>query len=334
MTEYKCVGQYDGKDLFEFRFTNIHGNYVELLNYGAIVKSIVVPDRSGKKANVVLGYPTPQGYVDDKSYIGVTVGPFANRIANAQFKIDGKTYFLDKNDGVNNNHSGNVGFHNKVFDFTSIGNEVTFTLTGQDKGGFPGNTELKVTYKWTDDNELIIKYHVTTDKATPVNITNHSYFNLSGCDETIHSHHLNIKASTMLESTPEYIPTGRIIPAGIYHFNGQKMGDVMKDGGINNYYIFDKYVKQDEVLCTLWDGHSGRKMETYTTYPGVQLYTGDYLGGGANSLHGDPYKPFDGLCLECQFYPDSPNHDHFPNTIVRPEQVYTHSIIYKFGLIS
>jgi aldose 1-epimerase len=335
MTTSEYIAHHNGKAVFEFRLTNSHGNYVELVNYGAIVKSIVVPGKDGHKANVVLGYPTFKGYFYDKSYMGVTVGPFANRIANAQFELDGKTWHLDKNDGPgNNNHSGSAGFHNKVFDFTADDDAVTFTLHSPDnEGGFPGNLEAKVVYRWTEDNALIIEFYAGTDTPTPVNFTNHAYFNLGGCKETIHNHNLYIKAAKMLESTPDYIPTGRVIDVDLQGFNGQRLADVMSGGGLNNYYVFDDNLLPDEPVCRLWDEVSGRVMETYTTYPGVQLYTGDYLGGGCTSAHGEAYKPFDGLCLECQYYPDSPNHAHFPDTILRPGQTYNHSIIYKFGLI-
>jgi aldose 1-epimerase len=325
------IGHHRGKAVYEFRLVNKHGNYVELSNYGAIVKSIVVPDALGNLANVVLGYPTFKGYFFDKCYIGATVGPFANRIANAAFTIDGQAFNLDKNDGINNNHSGTAGFNNKVFDFVADKETVTFSLHSPDgEGGFPGNLEAKVVYRWTDDNELIIEFLATTDKPTPVNFTNHSYFNLSGCAETIHNHELIIYASQMLESTPDYIPTGKIIQAGEQGFNGQKLGDVMKGSGLNNYYIFDSngVNYQNSVVK---HPASGRVMEVFTTYPGVQLYTGDYLGSDCTSGHGAPYKPFDGLCLECQFYPDSPNRPHFPDTILRPGEIYHHSIIYKFS---
>ncbi len=333
MNTSQYIAHHNGKAVFEFRLTNIHGNYIELTNYGAIVKSIVVPDKHGTRADVVLGYPTFKGYFLDKSYIGVTVGPFANRIANARFEIDGHSYSLDKNDGpANNNHSGSAGWHNKVWDFTTADNAVTFTLRSIDgDGGFPGNIEAKTIYTWTDDNELIIDYQAVTDSPTHVNLTNHSYFNLSGCVETIHSHKLTIASGQMLESTPDYIPTGKIIPVGNQGFQGNTLTQVMNGRGLNNYYIFDNQL--DKVKCTLWHEATGRVMETYTTYPGAQLYTGDYLGGGANSVHGGPYKPFDGLCLECQFYPDSPNHPHFPSTLLRPGQEYRQSIVYKFGVL-
>lgn len=335
MLTSEYIGHHNGKAVFEFRLTNSAGNYVELTNYGAIVKSIIVPDKFGTLANVVLGYPTFKGYYFDTCYIGVTVGPFANRIANAAFAIGDTTYNLDKNDGKNNNHSGSAGFHNKVFDFTADDNKVTFMLHSPDgEGGFPGNLEAKVVYSWTDDNELIIEYFATTDKPTPVNFTNHSYFNLSGNAGTIHNHHLEIKATGMLESRADYIPTGKIIPTDSHGFNGQKLIDVMQDGGLNNYYVFDRGIPGNQLLCLLSDEASGRYMEVFTTYPGVQLYTGDYLGGDCNSVHGSPYKPFSGLCLECQFYPDSPNHAHFPDTILQSGATYNHIIIYKFGITS
>jgi aldose 1-epimerase len=335
MTTSQYITHHNGQAVFQFRLTNAHGNYIELTNYGAIVKSIVVPDKHGVKANVVLGYTDLEGYISDRCYIGATVGPFANRIANARFEIDGQTYNLNKNDGPgNNNHSGSAGWHNRVWGFSEDGNAVTFTLrsTGGD-GGFPGNIVAKTTYKWTDDNQLVIDYHAVTDNPTHVNLTNHSYFNLSGCTETIHNHRLSIKAGQMLESTPHYIPTGQIIRVGHQGFSGNTMAEVMGADGLNNYYVFDSQLPENKPQCVLWHEATRRVMETYTTYPGVQLYTGDYLGGGSNSAHGSPYKPFDGLCLECQFYPDSPNHGHFPPTLLRPGQEYRHSIVYKFGVL-
>jgi aldose 1-epimerase len=183
---YEPFGWYAEKEIFKFTLTNVHGNYVELLNYGAIVKSIVVPDKNGNKENVVLGFPTLEGYIKDQSYIGATVGRFANRINNAEFSIEDKTYYLDKNDGKNNNHSGSAGFNSKVFDFSIKQDAVIFTLENESgDGGFPGNLKTKVIYKWTDKNELKIEFLAVADEPTPINFTNHSYFNLSACTEKI-----------------------------------------------------------------------------------------------------------------------------------------------------
>lgn len=332
---YEPFGWYTEKEIFKFTLTNVHGNYVELLNYGAIVKSIVVPDKNGNKENVVLGFPTLEGYIKDQSYIGVTVGRFANRINNAEFSIEDKTYYLDKNDGKNNNHSGSAGFNNKVFDFSIKEDAVIFTLENENgDGGFPGNLKTKVIYKWTDKNELKIEFLAVADEPTPINFTNHSYFNLSACAEKIQNHYLNIQADEIVESTKDYIPTGRIIPAENCSFYHYKLGDVMKDGGLNTYYIFNRNNVDEDSVCELFEEISGRIMRVFTSYPGVQLYTGDYLNSAEIGEHSKFYEPFDGLCLECQYYPDSPNHGHFPNTIFKAEQVYNETITYAFDVVT
>jgi aldose 1-epimerase len=329
----ESFGWHGEKEIFKFRITNAYGNSVELLNYGAIVKSIVVPDAVGNKENVVLGFPTLEGYLKDQSYIGATVGRFANRIDNAAFSIENKTYHLDKNDGKNNNHSGSAGVNNKVFDFIVEDDAVIFILESKNgEGGFPGNLKTKVTYKWTDQNELKIDFMAEADAATPLNFTNHSYFNLSACKEKIYDHQLTIQGSKILESTADYIPTGKIILADEYLLLNDKLKDIMRNNGINLYYIFDRNSENESAVCKLYDEKSGRIMRVYTSYPGVQLYTGDYLNCDIVGEHEKLYSSFDGLCLECQYYPDSPNHEHFPNTIFRSGQVYNETITYAFDI--
>jgi aldose 1-epimerase len=327
-------GSYKGNEISNLRITNIHGNYVELLNYGAIVKSIVVPDKNGNKENIVLGFSNLEGYLKDTSYIGVTVGRFANRIRNAEFSIDNKTYYLDKNDGQNNNHSGSAGFNNKVFDVIVKEDSVIFTLECRSgEGGFPGNLNVKVIYKFTDNNELKIEFLAVADAPSPLNFTNHSYFNLSACVEKIHHHKLNIKASKILENTSDHIPTGKIIAADSYLFLNNKLIDIMKGGGLNIYYVFDRSLSDENMVCELSEEKSGRLMRVYTSYPGLQLYTGDYLDTSIIGEHGKAHKAYDGLCLECQYYPDSPNHVHFPNTIFKAGQLYNETITYVFDTI-
>jgi len=329
----ESFGWHGEKEIFKFRITNAYGNSVELLNYGAIVKSIVVPDAAGNKENVVLGFPTLEGYLKDQSYIGATVGRFANRIHNAAFSIENKTYHLDKNDGKNNNHSGSAGVNNKVFDFIVEEDAVIFILESKNgEGGFPGNLKTKVSYKWTDENELKIDFLAEADAATPLSFTNHSYFNLSACKEKIYDHQLTIQGSKILESTADYIPTGKIILADEYLFLKDKLKDIMRNNGINLYYIFDRNSENKSAVCKLYDEKSGRIMHVYTSYPGVQLYTGDYLKCDIVGEHEKLYSSFDGLCLECQYYPDSPNHEHFPNTIFRSGQVYNETITYAFDI--
>lgn len=330
----ESFGWHDEKEIFKFQITNNHGNYVELINYGAIVKSIVVSDKVGNKENVVLGFPTLEGYVKDQSYIGATVGRFANRISNAAFPIENKIYHLDKNDGKNNNHSGSAGFNNKVFDFIVEEDAVIFSLESKNgEGGFPGNLKTKVTYKWTDQNELKIEFLAEADESTPLNFTNHSYFNLSACQDKIINHRLSVKASKILESTADYIPTGKIIPADGYLFLNNRLADIMQEKGLNLYYVLDRDSVNEKPVCELLEEKSGRMMRVYTSYPGVQLYTGDYLNCNIVGEHNKLYSSFDGLCLECQYYPDSPNHEHFPNTIFQSGQVYQETIIYAFDVI-
>ena len=331
---YEPFGVCDGKEIFKFKLTNVQGNSVELLNYGAIVKSIVVPGKNGKKENVVLGFSTLEGYLKDTSYIGATVGRFANRINNAEFSIENKTFHLDKNDGKNNNHSGSAGFNTKVFDFSVNEDSVVFSLESKnEEGGFPGNVSAKIIYKWTDKNELKIKFLAVADEPTPLNFTNHSYFNLSACAEKIHNHKLNIQSTKILESTPNYIPTGKIIPADDYLFFNYKLTDVMQNNGLNIYYVFDRNAANENAVCELFEEKSRRLMRVYTSYPGVQLYTGDYLNSATIGEHSKKYKPFDGLCLECQYYPDSPNHANFPNTIFKAGQIYNETITYAFDVM-
>ncbi|MGE6356208.1 aldose epimerase family protein [Flavobacterium sp. NPDC079362] len=330
---YEPFGVCNGKEIFKFQLTNSHGNYVELLNYGAIVKSIIVPDKNGIKENVVLGFPTLEDYLKDTSYIGATIGRFANRINNAEFSIENETYYLDKNDGKNNNHSGSAGFNNKVFDFIIKEDTVIFILESKSgEGGFPGNLMTKVVYNWTDKNELKIKYLALADEPTPLNFTNHSYFNLSACKEKIYQHNLTIKAKSIVESSQDYIPTGKIINADSYLFINYKLADVMHNSGLNIYYIFNNDNIHSDFTCELFEEKSGRIMRVFTSYPGVQLYTGNFLNSTTIGEHSKFYEPFDGLCLECQYYPDSPNHRQFPNTIFEAGQVYNETITYAFDV--
>lgn len=330
---YESFGWHAEQEIFKFTITNSQGNYVELLNYGAIVKSIVVPDKNGKKENVVLGFPILEGYLKDKAYIGATIGRFANRIHKASFSIQNKTYYLDKNDGKNNNHSGSAGFNSKVFDFKIEDDAVIFLHESRSgEGGFPGDVNLKVIYRWTDQNELKIQFLAEASELTPLNFTNHSYFNLSACEDKIYDHRLTIQGAKILESAADYIPTGKIILADEHLFLNDKLADVMQNKGLNLYYILDRSKADEKPVCELIEEKSGRMMRIYTSYPGVQLYTGDYLASSVMSAHSKLYHPFDGLCLECQYYPDSPNHEHFSNTLFGAGQIYNETITYAFGI--
>ncbi|MGS2738206.1 aldose epimerase family protein [Sinomicrobium sp. M5D2P17] len=331
-------GIYDNKQVFLFRFENTDGSYVEIINYGAIVKSIVVPDNAQVFKNVVLDFPTLNGYQNDKCYIGATVGRFANRIANASYMYNGDKVYLERNDGIHQNHGGENGFNKQVFDYKINSGSLILSLNSPSgEGGFPGDVFLEVHYKWTCKHELSIKYFARTTATTPLNITNHCYFNLSGTQSKIWDHKLKVISDKILETTTDYIPTGRIIPSKmIYPSNDLSLGEslIHSNGikGLNNYFITgttDTHNYKDKSICFLYDPGTGRTLKIFTTYPGLQVYTGDFLN--SHIKDGKYYGPYEGICLECQFYPDSPNHKHFSNTLLKPDETYEETILYCFG---
>jgi aldose 1-epimerase len=331
---FEVWGVDNGRVIYLFKIENASGAYVELTNYGSTLVSVNVPDRDGKIGSVILGYPSLDGYLNDSCYIGSTIGRFANRIANAKFELNGIAYQLENNDGINSNHSGSSGFNYKVFGYTITCDELVFDLLSEDgDGGFPGNLSLKVSYKWTEENELLITYYAVTDKSTIANFTNHAYFNLKPNAGNILNHQLTINADNILKATADYIPTGLIAPAGKLAFNKQKIKEkVTLPDGINTCYVLNKQEQVEQIpACVLSEETSGRVMTVFTTYPGVMLYTGDYLKSDTPGSNGKTHQPFDGLCLECQFSPDSPNHLHFPSTVLNPGETYQHNITYKFS---
>jgi aldose 1-epimerase len=334
-------GQHNGHDVFLFKIENETGAYVELTNYGAAIVSIVVPDKQQHLENVVVGFSELDGYLNDTCYIGSTIGRYANRISGAKFSLDGETYHLDANDGKNTNHGGKSGFNYRVFDATTIDNGVVMTLSSADSdGGYPGTLELNVTYTWSNDNELLISYKATTDKVTIANFTNHAYFNLSAFKSKIYNHRLTILSGEVVDSYEDYTPSGAINPAKDKAFNNNRLSEKFKIDethveGLNLFYIIDTETEEDALAyaAVLTDEASGRTLKVYTDYPGVFLYTGDYLSSTALTLSGKQAKSFDALCLECQHYPDSINHSNFPQAILQPGDVYNQSILYKFGTL-
>jgi aldose 1-epimerase len=323
---FEVWGIDNGRVIYLFKIENASGAYVELTNYGATLVSVNVPDKDGEIGNVILGYPSLSGYLNDTCYIGSTIGRFANRIADAKFELNGVTYQLENNDGTNSNHSGASGFNYKVFGYTITGDELVFDIASEDgDGGFPGNLNLKMSYKWTEENELLINYYAVTDKTTVANFTNHAYFNLNPNAGNILNHKLTINADNIVKAATDHIPTGLIAPAGKLAFDKQRVGNE-----INTCYVLNQQAEQTPA-CVLSEETSGRVMTVFTTYPGVMLYTGDYLNSNTPGSNGKTHQPFDGLCLECQFFPDSPNHPHFPSTVLNPGETYQHNIAYKFS---
>lgn len=324
---YKAWGTTQDEDIFLFTLTNSSGAFAELTNYGATIVSINVPDKNGKLGNTVIGFPTLQGYLDDTCYIGSTIGRYANRISNARFTLHGETYQLETNDGGNSNHGASSGFNSKVFGFEIYeGEGVTFLIHSKDgEGGYPGNLSLRVTYMWTADNELIISYKSISDKDTYANFTNHTYFNLSNGDLTILDHQLEINADEMVAADDDYIPTGEIV--------GADKAVLDAASGINSYYILNEDKQEaDGFAARLIDPASGRVLTVSTSYPGIFLYTGDYLNSRHPNLDNRHCQPFEGLCLECQHYPDAMNRPEFPSALLPRHRVYDEYISFKFGL--
>ncbi|SEI54076.1 aldose 1-epimerase [Dyadobacter sp. SG02] len=332
MTLITCTpwGETANGPAYLFRLTNSTGAFVELTNYGATLVSAHVSDRDGRLGNVVLGYGSLEGYLADRNYMGATIGRFANRIANAAFELEGTHYPLEANDGANTNHGGSDGFHRQTFRHETAEDGITFHYTSLDgEGGFPGTLQLAVTYQWTDDNALLIRYQATTDQPTIANFTNHAYFNLSDQKSLIDDHELRICASHIVEADPDHIPTGRIIPAGALIFDGINVGKQIREEngsrtGLNICYVLEQQSTALHQACQLTDPKTGRSLAMRTSYPGMLLYTGDYISG-------DTHQPFEGLCLECQFFPDSPNHPTFPDTTLRPGEAYDHTIQFQFS---
>jgi aldose 1-epimerase len=337
MITFENFGIYNNQELLLFTLKNNGGAFVELTNYGATIVSVVVPGRNGELEHVIAGFDEPEGYLADNCYIGSTIGRFANRIGNAAFLLEGKQCHLEANDNTNSNHGGNNGYNLRIFDYKIEDDKLSFMLHSPDgDGGFPGNLELMVTYQWTEKNQLKITYLAETDQLTIANFTNHAYFNLSGTESSMLNHQLSIYADQVLETDKEYIPTGKIIKAGKNAFLSDRINDKIKENngeGFNHYYILNKHDNNIRLAAVLDDEGSGRRLNVYTTYPGLMFYTGDFL----ESIHpghlDKPYKPFDGLCLECQFYPDAPNHSTFSSTVLKPGEQYKEEIIYEFTLI-
>lgn len=317
-------GIHENQNVFLYRIKNSTGAYVELTNFGASIVAVVVPDRHGHPDNVVLGFPHLNGYINDHCYVGATIGRYANRIAFAGFDLDGHHYALEPNDGRHTNHGGIAGFHKRVFDVTVHDDAIFFHLTSTDgDGGFPGNLRLTVVYQWSEANELHIHYEAISDKKTILNVTNHAYFNLSGGKTDIADHRLQVSAFHVLETTADYIPTGVLTPCPNPSFSQIK--------GLNHCYVLNEAAQNRlKKAALLHDADSGRALEVYTTYPGLMVYSGDFLSSDIPGHARLPYRPFDGICLECQYFPDSPNHPDFPSTVLDIDAVYNEQILYKF----
>jgi aldose 1-epimerase len=343
--EINFYGMIGEDSVFEYKLTNTKGMVVKILNYGATVTQIMVPDKKGKMGDVVLGFDSLSGYLQSNNpYFGCVVGRYANRIANARFTLDGKEYALAPNNDGNTLHGGLKGFDKVIW--TLKGKEINdehstlgFQYHSRDgEEGYPGNMEITVAYSLLPTNELKIDYIATTDKPTPVNLTNHCYFNLSaGADSTILEHELMLKADKYTPVNNKLIPTGKIEPVkgtAMDFTAAKKIGKEIAevDGGYDHNWVLNRTGNGAELVGSLYHGPSGRFMEVFTTEPGVQFYSGNFLNGTLSGKSGKKYVKHAGLCLETQHFPDSPNQPGFPNTILKPGDVYHQTTIYKFSV--
>ena len=332
----------DGSPVSLYTLTNQHGFVVKLTDFGAIVVSVEVPDRNGKIDNINVGFNSLEGYLQDHPFFGATVGRYCNRIANGKFTLDGETYSLATNNGPHHLHGGDIGFDKYIWDVERIENSdgvgIRFSRTSLDgEEGYPGTLQVTAFYFLSNNNELKVEFTAETDKATPLNLTNHCYWNLDGVQAgSIRNHELLIEADEYLEVDSGAIPQRIAKVEGTpFDFRDKKSigQDIAHTPGGENYgydhcYVLRSKNDQPTLAARVSSPESGRVMEIHTTQPGIQLYTGNFLDGSLGcSQHG-------AFCLETQHFPDSPNQPNFPSTILRPGETFRETTIHRFLLDS
>ncbi len=363
----------DGEQVDLFTFRNSGGVEVRAINYGGIIVSLEAPDRDGRSADIVLGFDSLAAYEEDSPYFGAIVGRYGNRIAGGTFELDGETYELATNNGPNHLHGGDRGFDKVVWDARPFedasGRGVVFSYTSPDgEEGYPGELDAEVTYTLTDDDELIFDYRATTDAATPVNLTQHTYFNLAGFDSGSDSlqagdaaaepaadsardvldHELMLNADRFTPVDETLIPTGELrevedtpldfttpTPIGA-RIDDEENEQIAHGGGYDHNFVLNRDGAgsndpgEPVLAARVYEPTSGRVMEVFTTEPGVQFYSGNFLDGSLTGKGGVTYEQRTGFCLETQHFPNSPNEPSFPSTILRPDETYRSRTIYRF----
>jgi aldose 1-epimerase len=336
-------GSFDNKAIKEYTITNPSGMQVGIINYGGAVTRLITPDKNKQMGDVVTGFENLEGFTQKGNpFFGALIGRYGNRISQAKFTLDGKPYTLAANDNGNTLHGGNKGFDKVVWNAEKLAGDSSLKLSYISKDGeegYPGNLNVEVLYTLTADNALKIDYTATTDKPTPVNLTNHCYFNLSGGkDSTILNHRLTLNADQYTPVNAQLIPTGKLdkVAGTPMDFTkekpiGQEISQVK--GGYDHNWVLNKTGERLTKAATLYDSTSGRYMEVYTTEPAIQFYSGNFLDGTlTNTKGGQKYVKYAALCLETQHYPDSPNQPTFPNTILKPGETYKQTTIYRFSV--
>lgn len=352
-SEHKAFGKtHDGTAIEQYVLRNSHGMQATVITYGGVLQSLKVPDKNGKFEDVVLGFDDVQGYQSGKAFFGATIGRYGNRLAQGAFELDGKRYQMPLNDGPNSLHGGALGFDKRVWKAQPLNSKdsvgVTLSYLSPDgEMGFPGNLKVEVTYSLNDHNELRIEYKASTDKPTVLNLTNHSYFNLAGAGNgdvlkqlaTLHASHYTPVNGTL-------IPTGELAPVAGTPMDfrqptaiGQRIKDdhpqlkfaEPKQGGFDFNWVLDAKGDVSQLAADVRDPQSGRRLQLYTSEPGVQFYTSNFLDGSVKGKAGKAYGHWSAFTLETQHYPDSPNQPGFPSTRLDPGNTYAQNTILKFS---
>lgn len=331
----------EGKPVDLYRLTNQSGIEVSICTYGGIITSLKTPDKQGELADIVLGFDTLDEYVSRTPYFGCLVGRYANRIAKGQFELEGKTYKLANNDGDNHLHGGNKGFDKVIWQAEMTEQGVKLSYVSDDaEEGYPGRLELEVSYELSPENELRIDYQAVSDKTTIVNLTNHSYFNLSQSEDIL-THELLLNAKQFTPINEHFIPTGELtnVAASPFDFCDYKpIGQSIKDEheqldygkGYDHNWVLEREAKRLRFAASAREVVTGRQLDVFTTKPGIQFYSGNMLPDLVGKA-GRSYKKHSGFCLETQFFPDSPNQAGFPAATLKAGERYQHSTVFKFS---
>lgn len=343
----KFLEGYKNNDIFLYTISNNKGMEAQITNFGAIVVTLTVPDKNGKLDDVVLGYDNINAYFDNAPYLGAIIGRHANRIEGASFELNGVTYNLEKNESENHLHGGSKGFHKVIWkvdpNFKDGDSSITLTYRSEDgEQNYPGNLDVKVTYSITDDNSFHIDYYAISDKDTVINLTNHTYFNLSGKEKNdILDHEIKIYADKFTPIDQYGIPTGEIREVHGTPLDLTELTPINKDinsddtqivygKGFDHNWVLNSNGDISQIAAEVYDKLSGRRMEVYTDKPGLQFYSGNMIKSSQIGKYDVHYKVRSGFCLETQFFPNAMKHKHFPSPILEAGKEYKYKTIYKF----